>query len=194
MNNRNITTKRIIPVTISAALLGLSAAAAMAQQTTPMTGPSPMTLSGAGPMEHGGGEGAQFLSDVATTNELEIDEGKLAMTHSQSPAVQQFATKMIADHTKLQAKTMQVATGMADKPTVKPTSDQQAELDQLSSLNGPAFDKVYIEDSVNGHKKAISEFNNAKDSVQNPKVTLFIDQTLPELQIHERMAEKMMGK
>jgi len=61
----------------------------------------------------------------------------------------------------------------------------------MSKLEGDAFDKAYSKMMVSDHKKDIAEFKHEASSGADPQVKSFASQTLPTLQEHLQLAEKM---
>src|SRR5437899_1924663 len=70
---------------------------------------------------------------------------------------------------------------------MKPTSIQRGESDlytKLSRLSGKEFDESFTQHMVNGHKDAISLFENEEKSGQNPDLCKYAHDQLPVLKQH----------
>ena len=57
-------------------------------------------------------------------------------------------------------------------------------IDKMSAMSGAAFDKVYVKEMVNDHRKDISEFETAGKQVKNADLKKFIDSTVPVMKDH----------
>lgn len=134
----------------------------------------------------------QWVRTAIETNQAEIAAAHLALTHSDSQDVKQFAHRMIHDHTQLnlqmkplaQQLDVQVAPGEV-------TAHQQQVADQLKGLHGKAFDQQYIAAMVKGHEKAVHETQTEASQSQFPPVKNAAKKALPVLQTHLRLARKL---
>jgi predicted outer membrane protein len=71
-----------------------------------------------------------------------------------------------------------------------PQQDVQ-NIQRIESLSGTEFDRAYIREMVNDHRKAVALYENARQDVQDPELKMFIDETLPTLREHLRAAEDL---
>lgn len=131
----------------------------------------------------------KFVKEAAEGNMAEIQVGKLAMEKSSSPAVKQFAQKLIADHTEAGDKLKQVASKENMPVPAALASKQQSKIDKLSKLSGPAFDKAFVKDAVKDHKSDIKMFQSEAQNGGNPAVKQFASETLPTLKQHLAIAK-----
>jgi putative membrane protein len=131
----------------------------------------------------------KFAVDASRANTEEITLGQLAAQKATDPAVQQYAQRMIQDHTKANQQLSQIiAQKGATLPTTTTTS-QEKETDHLAKLSGTDFDKAYMGHMVKDHKKDVKEFQKAADNAKDPDLKAFAANTLPTLQEHLQMAE-----
>ena len=143
-----------------------------------MTGTSPTT--------------ADFVKEAAISDMFEIKSSELAAQKSNG-ATKDFATKMIADHTKTSSELKKmVADGVvkAEVPTALDSSHQSM-LDKLNGLSGNAFDKQYHSDQDSGHKDAVSLFTRYSQGGDNAKLKSWAGTTLPTLEGHYKMAQDL---
>ena len=148
------------------------------------------------PMGTNGTTGGQmqdhtFMKKAAEGGMAEVKLGELAQQNGQSQQVKDFGQRMVTDHTKANDELKQVAVQQNVSLPTSPGSHDQAEYNKLSKLHGDAFDKAYAKMMVADHKKDISEFKREADSGSDPQVKSFANQTLPTLQEHLQLAEKM---
>jgi putative membrane protein len=134
-----------------------------------------------------------FMKKAAEGGLAEVQLGQLAQQNGQSQDVKDFGQRMVTDHTKANDQLKQIAT---EKGVTLPTdlnSKDKAEYNRMSKLQGDAFDKAYSKMMVSDHKKDVAEFKREANSGSDPDVKNFASQTLPTLQEHLQMAEKMNG-
>jgi putative membrane protein len=135
---------------------------------------------------------ADFVKAVAISDMFEIQSSKLAL-EKKSRGDRQFARRMIHDHgqTSEQLKRL-VADGRvtAPLPTGLDGAHQQM-LDQLRNDNGADFDKTYDQMQLNGHKEAIALFESYARNGDNAALKSWAATTLPHLQEHLALAEKL---
>ena len=132
-----------------------------------------------------------FMMKAAEGGMAEVQLGQLAQQNGQSQAVKDFGKRMVDDHTKANDQLKQIATQQGVSLPSSPSSHDQAEYNKLSKLQGDAFDKAYAKMMVSDHKKDIAEFQREANAGSNADVKGFASQTLPTLQEHLKMAEKM---
>jgi hypothetical protein len=88
-----------------------------------------------------------------------------------------------------------VSTAKSEKITLQPvtvSSDEQASMDNLKGLSGPAFDQAYMQAETRGHQKTIDALTNAQSQLPaGSKVSVLVTSTLPKLQEHQRMADRI---
>jgi len=122
-----------------------------------------------------------FMRKAAQGGIAEVQLGKLAEQNAQSPEVKAFGERMVRDHSKANDELQRVA---AQQGVTLPSSQR------LSQLHGAAFDKAYMHDMVQDHRKDVAEFKS-ETSVKDQQLRQWVDKTLPVLESHLREAEKV---
>lgn len=61
----------------------------------------------------------------------------------------------------------------------------------LQTLTGGQFDQGYLSDMASDHTQAVSEFETASQNISDPDLKQFAAKTLPTLQKHSQMAQKL---
>jgi putative membrane protein len=132
-----------------------------------------------------------FITKAAQGNMAEVEMGRLATQHATDAKVKQFGQRMIDDHSKANDELKKVASnkGATVPSTLDPTD--QATLDRLSRLNGPDFDRTYMQDMTKDHRTDVAEFRREANRGQDPDVKAFASKTLPTLEDHLKMAESI---
>ena len=135
---------------------------------------------------------ADFVKEAATSDMFEIQSSQLAQEQGNAPE-KPFAATMIKDHQKTSddLKSM-VSNGdvKAELPTALDSSHQN-ELDKLKALTGADFSSRYDSDQLTGHKDAVSLFERYAKGGEDPKLKDWAGKTLPALQHHLEMAQKL---
>ncbi len=186
-------------LSFSAALLAASvlAAPAFAQITMiPMppapaptaTGPQMPTAIPATPLT---ASDTRFVQTQLENNLAEIDMAQVALQRSQDQNVRNFAQKMITDHTAANGTLMPIAQGQEiGMPTAVSPKHQQM-LDQLSQLNGVAFDTNYINMMIAGHEEVLGQMNEQLTNGQSQVINVWVQNTRPVVIQHEQIAEQI---
>lgn len=134
----------------------------------------------------------EFLAKAAASGLFEIESSRLAADNAQDPAVKQFAQKMIKDHSDADAKLKAAASReRLAAPQAKLEADQQAALRDLKNAKGAEFDRKYIAEQQKAHAVAVKLFQTYAQSGDRPQITAFARETLPTLQAHKDMIDKM---
>lgn len=137
-----------------------------------------------------------FMSKAAQVGISEVSLGMLAVDKGFTPDVKRFAQRMKDDHGRageeLQAlalrKSVTLATGV--------DGEAKAMRERLSSLNGEAFDRAYIEAMIDGHQRVIDEFRAEVQQGQDPDVKAWASKTLSTIESHlqhAKAAERAIG-
>ncbi len=130
-----------------------------------------------------------FVLEAARGGMMEVQLGQIAVKNAQSPQVRDFGQRMIDDHSKANDRLKQVA---QTKNITLPADLDPAhknEVQKLSALKGPEFDRSYMQLMVSEHKKDVAAFERESRSGKDPEIRQFAAETLPVLQEHLRLAE-----
>lgn len=133
----------------------------------------------------------KFVKDAAMGGLAEVQLGQLAVQKAASPDVKQFGQKMVDDHTKANDQLKQVASqSNIPAPTALDKKHQQ-QIDKLSKLSGPAFDKAYVKEELKDHKNDVRDFQAEAQGGSDANVKTFASNTLPVLQQHLQLAQNL---
>jgi putative membrane protein len=162
------------------AVLALTAAPAFAQ-TSPAGGATQQSA------DH------QFVMEAARGGMAEVELGKLASDKAQSEQVKQFGQRMAQDHAKANDELKSLA--QQKNITIPSTLDakDKAAVDRLSKLSGAQFDRAYMQDMLQDHRKDVNEFRKESQSGKDPDVKAWAAKTLSTLEEHLRLAQSTSG-
>ena len=135
---------------------------------------------------------ADFVKEVAISDMFEIQSNKLAEDKGNA-SEKAFASQMVTDHTKTSTELK----GLVSSGKVKeelPTaldSSHQSKLDKLKGENGKDFSSDFDAMQISAHKDAVSLFERYAKGGDNAGLKDWAGKTLPALQHHLDMAEKL---
>jgi putative membrane protein len=168
---------------LAIALAGALASTALAQSVGEKTGVN--SALGIAPKTE------DFIKEAATSDMLEIEAAKVAEQKGNADE-KKFAEQMITDHTKTSSELKGMVP--AEMTSAIPTSlddSSQKKLDKLRDAKPDAFASDYDPMQVSAHKDAVSLFERYAKGGDNAKLKDWAGKTLPALQHHLQMAEKM---
>jgi putative membrane protein len=134
-----------------------------------------------------------FLTAAATSDLYEVTAGQIAVQRAQSPAVKDFAQKMIDAHTETTTKVKSLVADNKINVALPTHVDhrRQGMLDNLRGAKAQDFDHRYITQQVAAHKEAdILMRGYAKDG-DNAVLKDFARTTGKAVKMHLSMAEKL---
>jgi putative membrane protein len=133
-----------------------------------------------------------FVTQAATSDMLEIAAAKIAQQKGNADE-KAFAAQMITDHTKTSKDIEEMIASKelrAELPTALDSSSQ-SKLDDLTKAKPEDFAAIYDPMQVSAHKDAVSLFERYAKGGENAKLKNWAGQTLPALQHHLEMAQKL---
>lgn len=139
---------------------------------------------------------AEIASIAVTANQIDVRYGELALEKSQNPDVRHFAEAMIKDHNSIIAQAAELAQKLGVTPQDNPVtqsllSGEKEMMAKLSSLDGLAFDKAYIQNEEDYHDAVIKAVNETLiPSTQNEELKNLLIKVGPLLNGHLDMAKE----
>lgn len=136
---------------------------------------------------------SRFLKDAAIGAMTEVQLGQTAQQQGSDEAVKQFGQRMVTDHGKEldQIKSLAQSKGV-DLPMELDKKHKKL-ADKMAKLSGSDFDKIYASDMLKDHEKDLSDFQKEADKATDPDVKAFAAKTVPTLQEHLSLAQKLPG-
>ena len=134
---------------------------------------------------------AKFAANAAAGGMAEVELGQLAQERGGSLAVKQFGALMVADHSAAQNKLQRAAREDKISLPARMNSKDRSLYEKLSSLNGAAFDQVYVNAMVDDHKADVAEFEKEAMEGNPGQIRDFATDTLPTLKQHLDKAEQL---
>ncbi len=136
----------------------------------------------------------KFVKEAAEGGMAEVELGQLAVEKASSDDVKKFGQRMVDDHSKANEKLKMIAASKSLTLPEGPNAAQKATKERLSKLSGAQFDKAYMRDMVQDHKKDVAAFKTESTSGRDADIKNFASETLPTIQDHLKMAESVAPK
>jgi putative membrane protein len=134
---------------------------------------------------------ATFLRTAAMAGMAEVEYGKLAAGKAGSADVEAFAARMVEDHGKMNDELKRLASRRNITLASELDAVHRTIYDELSTLDGPAFDKAYIMHMVVGHKEAVALFEREANSVTDKETKDFAEKTLRTIYEHMEKVQQL---
>ena len=147
----------------------------------------------------GGPTDPQIAGIVVTANQIDIDAGKFAKSHSKNKEVDAFASQMITDHTAVNKQASALAKKLGVKPEDSDTSKSlkdgaKQNMDNLKKLKGAAFDKAYVDHEVAYHQAVLDAIDKTLiPSAKNAELKGLIEKVRPAIAAHLEHAKHIQA-
>jgi putative membrane protein len=132
-----------------------------------------------------------FIRTADEIGQAEMKLGRLAEQNATSDAVKKFGARMVEDHMRLSKELRDLASQKGISLPDGLDQKHQQLMEQLTKLRGADFDRAYTGDMVEGHQKAIDQFETEAKSGQDPDVKAWAEKSLSTLREHLRMAQQL---
>ena len=140
---------------------------------------------------------AQIAHIAYTAGNIDVAAAQQALKKSKNKQIRAFAQDMVRDHTAVNNKALALVKKLHVTPEDNPTSQalkKQADdtRAQLAKMNGPEFDKAYIQNEVTYHQTVNGALQNTLiPSAQNPELKSLLETGLKIFQGHQQHAEQV---
>jgi putative membrane protein len=122
----------------------------------------------------------------------EVQLGQLAREKSHSKSVEDFAERMVRDHTTANEELQELAKAAGILLPSDVNAEHKAVRERLDKMEAAAFDSVYIAGQVVDHIKAAQLLAWEIDAGQNASLQRFAAATLPTVLSHLKMAQDLL--
>jgi putative membrane protein len=133
----------------------------------------------------------EFLLKHAELDKTEIEMGELAKKNSKNEQVRKFAQTMIDEHDKSLKNLLEHFKDLKTGVVAKMNKEHQDLYNELSKLEGEAFDRKYMETQVKGHKMVL-EFLQTNATKGEPLVRAWSEKQVKNVQNHLKQAEEIL--
>ena len=134
-----------------------------------------------------------FITAAATSDMYEVTAGKIALERATSPAIKDFAQKMIDAHsmTTKKLKGIVAASDITVTPPAHVDDLHEGLLDDLRAAKSTDFDHRYISQQIAAHKAADALFRGYAKDGDLGVLKRFASDTDPTIKMHLSMAQSL---
>lgn len=134
------------------------------------------------------------LGVVSAINHAEINAGKLAQEKVKSGPVRDYAARMVKEHSQNDSQLQAWKPDRDAGPARAQKAKGEAELKQLSSLDGDAFERAYIQAMVKDHTEALRTLDQKLiPAAEQAPVRSFLQETRSHVADHLAAAQRLQG-
>jgi putative membrane protein len=126
---------------------------------------------------------ATYASMAASSDNYEIESSKMMLGAATNPDVRQFAQMMIDDHTRTSAQLMAAARA-ANAGTTNLLPPEAAMLKALRAAGKDNMERLYVDQQVKAHEKALALHQGYADQGDNPGLRAVAAAAVPIIQHH----------
>jgi putative membrane protein len=127
---------------------------------------------------------AKFATAAANGGMAEVAMGKLALERATNIDVKAFANMMVIDHGKANEELMDIAKTKNITLPAAVDADHKKKLDELSKLRNADFDKTYVNDMIEGHKKVLDLMQAEAKDGKDAELKAFATKMVPAVKMH----------
>ena len=127
-------------------------------------------------------EDTDYIATAYQLAELDNAAGMLVPNKSKDPRVVEVSSELVSQANALTPELTSALQAEGVTPPKGLPPDLQAQVDQLHSLNGPAFDHAYLNDEITLHQKAVTVFKKEDADTKNSVMRTQVEAELPAVQ------------
>jgi putative membrane protein len=116
----------------------------------------------------------------------------MAVQRANSPAVKQFAQRMIQDHTQASRDLAPLAARKGVRLPTALNNQNRTRMTQLANLSGTQFDQAYMSEMINSHAQDATLFQTEAQQGRDQDLRAYAAKYLPIIQGHLQMARSMV--
>lgn len=135
-----------------------------------------------------------FLSTASQGDYNEIKLSELAAGKTSDPVINDFANKMVTDHTTLEQQMKPFAVQWGLSPATHLDAEHQVLYEKLNGLSSTEFDKEYMQAMDKDHHLALTAFQTEEQTTQLPDFKQAVAQGEKVVAQHTQMADQLAGK
>jgi len=132
----------------------------------------------------------QFVQEMMTGGQKEVELGQLAQSKASSAAVKEFGQMMVRDHSQAASELKQAAS--QQNINAGPETDKvQSAKDQFADKTGAEFDRAYMDAMVDDHQHDVSMLQEKTNGTAGEPIKAWASKTLPVVQQHLSRAQEI---
>ena len=133
----------------------------------------------------------EFVTLAAKGGTYEVKIAQLAGRKSDDAQIKELAGMLVKDHTAVNEELKTIAGEL--NVNLSDLKDEKGEkrFEKLDAKSGKDFDKAFVADMSESHSRSIALFEAARNIAKSPKLTAFIEKTLPVIKSHAAKLDLM---
>lgn len=132
----------------------------------------------------------EFVQETAQENLADIELAKLASKNARNSEVKRFAQQIVNERTEVYKELKDYA----DKNNIPVpevlTDDGRQNIKNLAEKRGADFDREFMDKMVKQSRDLVQNLEDAREDIEDPELSAWIDRTLPTKRRHLEMAER----
>lgn len=138
---------------------------------------------------------ARFVGFGETINDFMIKSGQLALSKSQNELVRGFASRAVAEHTKLVSTLSRNRSEAGVSMSLHEATSQMTNnaMAQLNSLSGPQFDTAYANAVMRAETAAVEQYGAYSQSGGSGPLRRYAQESLPVLRELAEYSKRLAG-
>ncbi|HJQ98912.1 MAG TPA: DUF4142 domain-containing protein [Candidatus Polarisedimenticolaceae bacterium] len=141
---------------------------------------------------------ATILSKLVTADQHEVKVARTAEKKKMSPAALNYARMLRDQHQQNLSDTQKLAHKLHLSPRQTSETEEMrkkgaTELAQLQPMDGPEFEKAFIDAMVKGHEEVLSMLDDGIASSKNDEVKAHLQKTREAVATHLSEAKQLQG-
>lgn len=134
----------------------------------------------------------QFVQKATIGDMYEIQSSRIVLDKLQNKEFQDFARRIVDDHTKSSNELKSIVQGMRELQLPMQLDDKHKRMvEQLQSATGTDVARQYKAHQTQAHQDAVKLYQDYARQGDNTRLKQFAESTLPKLQEHLRMAQDL---
>jgi putative membrane protein len=135
---------------------------------------------------------AAFAQKVAASNAAEIELSRIAYIKAHSPEVRAFARQLLIDHREMAINLDNFALERGHLVVWQIEPEMASTIERLRTLDGPAFDRTYMDVMVEAHSKSVTTLET--QAASGRETASLANASLPTVRHHLEMARALDAK
>jgi len=136
-------------------------------------------------------EDVKYLYRAHRGNLAELAAAEAALTESENRHVRRIAKMLMVDHTKYDRVIVDLAEEHEVDLPMRPTQKQRADLAAVVALDGPEFDRAWLELQVAAHKQTLDFIGRERDGGCAENVKAAAEMAEAPVQRHLKAVEEV---
>jgi putative membrane protein len=141
---------------------------------------------------------AAILAQIHQADLKEIAIGEIAEAKAATREVQAYAKQLVEDHTSADQQVVAMAQKMKvrlrDSASAGEHRRGSAADQKLNSATGPAFDRMFLQQTSADHDKLIRSLKQEREEASDDDIEALIDKVLPIFEQHKELAQILLKK